>query len=89
MRREHRLIGRNDRYPAGERSFGRLKRDSVGSADQFDEYVDFGGGGKVRCAGEVDGVAKIDAAVALAARAIGEDREFASGPGDEPGPLPL
>ena len=89
MRREHRLIGRNDRYPAGKRSFGRLKRDSIGAADQFDEYVDFGGGGKFRCAREVDGVAKIDAALVLAARAIGEDREFASRPCDEPFPLPL
>ena len=89
VRREHRLIGRNDRYTARERGLDRVQRRSFRSADQFDENVDIGGSGKLRCAGEVDSVAKVDPPTALAARAIGDDCVFSPRARGEPGPLPL
>jgi hypothetical protein len=61
---------------------------ALGAADQFDENVDVGGAGKLRCVGEVDCVAEIDSPVALAAGAIGDQREIAPRPRRHGGGLP-
>ena len=89
MRREHRLVGRDHRDAAREGGSHRVESDSISPADQFDENVDAGRGGKLRRACEITSFAEIDAAVALAARAIGDQRAFPASLYGEPGPPPL
>ena len=65
MRGEHRLVRCDDGRPARQRGLDGVERDALGAADQFDENVDVGGGGKLRCVGEVDRAAEIDPPVIL------------------------
>ena len=89
MRREHSLVGGDDGYAATKRGLDGCESDSISPADQLDENIDVGGRGQRCSVVEEEGVAEIDAAVALATRAIGGHSVFAPRPRDERGALPL
>ncbi len=80
VRREHRLIRRDDGSSPRKRGLDGVERDTVGAADQFDENVDVCGGRKLRSVREVSRRAKIDPAVVLTSRAEGGDRQAAPHP---------
>ena len=89
VRREHRLVRRDDGDPTRKRGLDGVERDPFGAADQLDENVDVCGRRKLRRVGEVSSAAKIDPPVVLTSRAEGGDRQAAPRPLGQAGVLSL
>ena len=89
MRGEHRLIRGDDRNSARKRGLDGVECDAIGAADQFNEKVNVGGGGKRLWIGEISSLAEVDSPVAFPPRAVRDHRKVASRSHDQPGVLAL
>ena len=89
MRGQHRLVGGDDREAARQRRLDRFVCDAVGAADQFDQDVDFGGGGHRRRIFEEARAAEIEPALTPMAHAIGRKNALSAHARGESAALPL